>query len=45
MEVAELVLEKLREPRTIPDLVDEVPCSAFTLYRVAAELYESKQIG
>jgi len=43
--VAKVVLAKLKKPRTIPELVDEVPCSAFTLYRVAAELYESEQIS
>jgi NADPH:quinone reductase-like Zn-dependent oxidoreductase len=43
--IAQEVFAKLREPRPIADLVDEVPCSVFTLYRIAAELYESDQIG
>ena len=42
--VAQEVIEKLREPRAIADLIEEVSCSAFTLYRVAAELWESQQI-
>ena len=43
--IAQEVLEKLREPRAIADLIDEVTCSAFTLYGVAAELWESGQIA
>jgi len=43
--IAQQVMGKLREPRAIAELIDEVPCSAFTLYRVAAELWESQQIA
>lgn len=43
--VAQEVMTKLQEPRAIGDLIDEVSFSAFTLYRVAAELWESGQIG
>jgi hypothetical protein len=39
------VLAKLRDPQPIAALVDQVPCSTFTLYRVAADLFESGQIG
>lgn len=45
LEVARELMEKLREPRTLADLIDEVSFSAFTLYRVAAELWESGQIA
>ena len=43
--VALEILAKLRTPRKLAELVGEVPCSTFTLYRVAAELYETDQIG
>lgn len=43
--IAQEVFAKLRKPRPIADLIQEVPCSVFTLYRIAAELYESDQIG
>ena len=43
--IAEQIMGKLREPRAIADLIGEVSCSAFTLYRVAAELWESQQIA
>ena len=43
--IAQEVMTKLQEPHAIADLIDDVSCSAFTLYRVAAELYESGQIG
>ena len=42
--IAQEVLAKLRDPHPIADLVDDVPCNAFTLYRIAAELWESDQI-
>lgn len=42
--IAQEVLAKLREPRAIADLINHVPCNAFTLYRIAAELWESDQI-
>lgn len=42
---AQEVLEKLRDPRPIGELIAEVSCSTFTLYWVLAELYESGQIG
>jgi hypothetical protein len=44
-DVAQAVFAKLRDPRPLAELVDHVPCNAFTLYRIAAELYESGQIG
>jgi CRP-like cAMP-binding protein len=43
--IAQEVLDKLRAPRLVADLIDDVPCSTFTLYRIAAELFESDQIG
>ena len=43
--IANEILAKLRSPRRLPDLVGEVPCSTFTLYRIAAELYETNQLA
>ena len=43
--IAHEVLAKLRNPHPIADLIGKVPCSTFTLYRVAAELFETEQIG
>ena len=43
--IAQDVLAKLREPRPLAQLIDDVPCNAFTLYRIAAELFESGQIA
>jgi CRP-like cAMP-binding protein len=43
--IAQAVLTKLREPHAIADLIDNVPCSTFTLYRVVAKLFETDQIG
>ena len=43
--IAQEVLAKLRDPHPIADLIDDVPCSMFTLYRIAAELFESDQIS
>ena len=45
LEIAQELMEKLREPRTLADLIDEVSFSAFTLYRVAAELWEKGHIA
>ena len=42
---AQAVMSKLREPRPLAELIDDVPCNAFTLFRNAAELFESGQIG
>ncbi len=42
--VAYSVLGKLQEPRPIAELIGEVPCSTFMLFRVAAELFETGQI-
>lgn len=39
------VLAKLKAPRRIADLIGEVPCCTFTLFRIAADLFDSKQIG
>jgi len=43
--IAQAVLDRLRDPTPLPDLIDHVPCNAFTLYRIAAELFEGGQIG
>jgi hypothetical protein len=43
--IAQEVLAQLRDPHPLPDLIGRVSCSTFTLYRIAAELYESQQIG
>jgi len=43
--IAHAVLAKLSDPHPIADLIGKVPCSTFRLYQVAAELFESKQIG
>jgi CRP-like cAMP-binding protein len=43
--IAQEVLAQLRDPHPISDLVGRVSCSTFTLYRIAAELFESQQIG
>lgn len=43
--IAQQVLDRLRNAKPIEDLINVVPCSTFTLYRVAAELFESGQIG
>jgi hypothetical protein len=45
LEVARELMEKLRAPRTLAELIDEVSFSAFALYRVAAELWEKGQIA
>ena len=39
------ILAKLKTPHRISELVNEVPCSTYTLYRIAADLFDSKQIG
>lgn len=44
-DIAQAVFARLRQPRPLADLIDDVPCNAFTLYRIAAELYEGGQIG
>lgn len=43
--IAHEVLGKLDDPHPIADLIGKVSCSTFTLYRVAAELFETEQIG
>jgi hypothetical protein len=43
--IAQQVLDRLRNAKPLENLVNVVPCSTFTLYRVAAELFESGQIG
>lgn len=35
----------LLDPHPLAALIGKVPCSTFTLYRVAAELFETGQIG
>lgn len=44
LRAAHEVLARLRTPRRIADLVGEVPCCTYTLYRIAADLHASKQI-
>ncbi len=43
--IAYAVLAILSDPHPIADLIGRVPCSTFTLYRVAAELFETGQLG
>ena len=43
--IAQQVLDRLRNAKPIENLINVVPCSTFTLYRVAAELFETGQIG
>jgi CRP-like cAMP-binding protein len=43
--IAQQVLDRLRNAKPLENLVNVVPCSTFTLYRVAVELFESGQIG
>ena len=43
--IAEEVFTTLRDPRPIADLIDEIACSTYTLYRIAADLYETGQIA
>jgi CRP-like cAMP-binding protein len=45
LRAAHEILARLREPRPLRDLIGEVPCSTYTLYRIAAELYETGQIA
>ncbi len=43
--LAERILTKLRTAQRLEDLRGQVPCSTFTLYKIASVLYETKQIG
>jgi CRP-like cAMP-binding protein len=43
--IAHEVWTKMHKPRLVADLIDEVACSTFTLYRIAAELFEGGQIS
>jgi hypothetical protein len=43
--IAQQVLDRLRNGKPLETLLNVVPCSTFTLYRVAAELYKGGQIG
>ena len=42
--VAQAVMRLLRSPRQLEGLNELVPCSSYTLYRVAQRLIESRQI-
>ena len=43
--IAGEILERLQTSTKLEELEGEVACSTFTLYRVAADLYETKQIA
>ncbi len=43
--IARGVLAKLQSPRRIGDLIDEVPGSTYTLFSIAAKLFETDQIA
>ena len=43
--LARAVLTALKMPRPIEELVEEMACSTFTLYGIAAQLLDSEQIA
>jgi len=43
--IAEAILTKLRKPQRLDELKGQIPCSTFRLYKIASELYETRQIG